>query len=210
MQRSQDVLVLLINKLGADLMEPGRSIFTHAHHADYLTEDHISVEGILDFRQLLLKDFHGLVIDGEVTKAPVVGVEEDGGGSCFVLYFLDLRALSVFDLYLLELLNDTTLSVVERDVDFLFTPPVVAVGAMGLLDLELLNRVAVFLRVGRDFVDPCSLQPVSTPPVEIERLQGLGLIVTNLHAANEVCEGCVAPLVAPEVDLQPCTEGIPV
>ena len=71
---SDDVLVLFILKLGSDFVESSRSVFTHAHHTLHLAKDHVPVEGILDFRQFLFKDFHGLLINRKVTKAPVVGV----------------------------------------------------------------------------------------------------------------------------------------
>ena len=54
---SDDVLVLFILKLGSDFVESSRSVFTHAHHTLHLAKDHVSVEGILDFRQFLFKDF---------------------------------------------------------------------------------------------------------------------------------------------------------
>ena len=71
---SDDVLFLFILKLVSDFVESRCGIFTHAHHSLHLAKDHVSVEIILYFRQFLLKDFHGLVINGKVTKAPVIGV----------------------------------------------------------------------------------------------------------------------------------------
>ena len=111
---------------------------------------------------------------------------------------------------LLKLFYYTTVSIVEGDVDLLFPPPMVAVGAMCKLDLELLNCVTLFLRVDLDFVDARRLKPVLAPSVKIERLQGLRFIVSNLHASYEVWKRRVSPLVASEVDLQSCTEGLPV
>ena len=69
---SDDVLFLFILKLVSDFVESRCGIFTHAHHSLHLSKDYVSVEVILDFRQFLLKDFHGLIINGKVTKAPVV------------------------------------------------------------------------------------------------------------------------------------------
>ena len=86
----------------------------------------------------------------------------------------------------------------------------VTVGAMCKLDLELLNCITIFLRVDLDLVDARRLKPVLAPSVEIERLQGLRFIVSNLHASYKVWKSRVSPFVASEVDLQSCTEGLPV
>ena len=77
----------------------------------------------------------------------------------------------------------------------------VAVRASCKFYLELLNCVALFLWVDLDFVDARGLKPVLAPSVEIERLQGLRFIVSNLHASYEVWESRVSPLVASKVDL---------
>ena len=113
------------------------------------------------------------------------------------------------DLYVLDLLNELSLIVIEGDIDALLTVHGVSILAVSLSDYKLGEVSFVFLNLSRVLIDALSLQPAVRPTVKVELLVRTTLIEALLHAADEVTQLSVGERVTLEVDLETAAEDLP-
>lgn len=174
------------------------SHFSFSDHHENGGVNKVSGKGALDLAQVFGELLDGDFVNFELAVAPVVPVDEDGGGGWLAKEVLNVGHFFAIYVDLLDP-NLGHVFVKSGDIDLLFSKDFVSVVMASLLDVKLRNFAIGDLPDWGDYVKTGFLDPGFRPFIEVDFQ--VELVAANLEGVDQVLELGVLPLESLEVVL---------